>query len=88
MADHKKTVYAPSARSKCDADLELPNDPNSSRYCCQDCGGIFVRATVIGTIRSIPDFNTLRRLTTFSTNCQQAAEKHLIKLGNGRNVNG
>ena len=25
MADHKKTVYAPRARSKCDADLEPPN---------------------------------------------------------------
>jgi hypothetical protein len=88
MADHKKTVYAPSARSKCDADLELPNDQNSSRYCCQDCGGIFVRATFIGTIRPIPDFNTVRRLTSFCANRQQAAEKHVIKLGNGRNVYG
>ena len=37
--------YAPSARSKCDADLELLHDQNSSHYChcCQDCGRISSR---------------------------------------------
>jgi hypothetical protein len=30
----------------------------------------------------------LRRFTSFRANRQQAAEKHVIKLGNGRNVYG
>lgn len=55
MADHRETVYAPGARSECDADLELPMINNSSHHCCQDCGGISFALPSSGTIRPIPN---------------------------------
>jgi hypothetical protein len=55
MADHRETVYAPSARSECDADLELPMINNSSHHWRRDHGGISFALPSSGTIRPIPN---------------------------------
>jgi hypothetical protein len=59
MADHRETVYAPSARSECDADLEPPHDQQLQSPLLPGPRRDFVRATVIGTIRSISHFYAL-----------------------------
>lgn len=85
MADHRKTVYASSARSKCD-DLELPMINNSSHHCCHDRGGIHARY-MIGDDQADTQKNRCT-LTLSGANRQRITEKHVIKLGKGRNVYG
>ncbi|MET4023436.1 hypothetical protein ABIC10_008577 [Bradyrhizobium sp. S3.2.12] len=59
---------------------------NSSHHCCQDRGGISFALRHPGTIRPIP--NNRYTLTSSGANRQRITEKHVIKLGKGRNVYG
>lgn len=48
----------------------------------------FRSRTLIGAIGSVPNFNTSQPSMSFGANRQRTAEKHVIKLGNGRNAYG